>query len=166
VSTSTASPAAPAAGEAGTAGEAEPELLGIREAARRAGCSERALRYYQQMGLVTPAARTPGGLRRYSIGDLARVARLRELQDLLGLNLDEIRAVFAREDRLEEIRAAYRLTESGDPRRKELVAEAVGHYEELRSTVEAKLRGLQGFLDDLDGAIHRARELLDGPACC
>lgn len=143
----------------------EEELLGIREAARRAGCSERALRYYQQVGLLTPAARTPGGMRRYSAEDLARVGRLRELQDLLGLDLDEIRVVFSHEDRLTEIRAAYHQTDQGDPRRRELVAEALGHYEELRRTVEGKLAGLRGFLDDLDGSIAKARELLDSPAC-
>lgn len=147
------------------AGDPEEELFGIREAARRAGCSERALRYYQQLGLLTPAARTPGGMRRYSPEDLARVGRLRELQDLLGLNLDEIRVVFAHQDRLEEIRAAYRRTESGDPRRRELVVEALGRYEELRRTVEGKLERLQGFLDELDGSIARTRELLDSPAC-
>jgi DNA-binding transcriptional MerR regulator len=140
------------------------ELLGIREAAKRTGCSERALRYYQQMGLVTPAGRTPGGLRRYSIGDLDRVGRLRELQELLGLNLDEIRQVFAHQDRLAEIRAAYRSTDSEDPRRRDLIVEAIGHYGELRDTVRTKLAGLQSFLDDLEGSIGRARELLDDPA--
>lgn len=153
------------AARSGRPGGASEDLLGIREAARRAGCSERALRYYQQVGLLTPAARTPGGMRRYSAEDLERVVRLRELQDLLGLNLDEIRVVFSHEDRLAEIRAAYHRTERGDPRRRELVAEAVGHYEQLRRTVEAKLASLQGFLDDLDGAIARAHELLDSPAC-
>ena len=74
---------APAAGSPPAAGE---PLLGIGAAAERAGVSERALRYYQQLGLLVPAC-TPGGLRRYSEDDLARVARIRELQALLGLDL-------------------------------------------------------------------------------
>ena len=80
-------------------------LLGIGEAALRAGVSERALRYYQELELITPSGRTPGGMRRYSEEDLARVARIRELQSLLGLNLDEIAAVLRNEDRIDEIRA-------------------------------------------------------------
>ena len=87
-----------------TAAEQE-ELLGIGAAAARAGVSERALRYYQQLGLLEPACTTPGGLRRYSEDDLARVARIRELQTLLGLNLDEIAVVLRNEDRLAEIRS-------------------------------------------------------------
>ncbi len=138
------------------------DLLGIREAARLSGCSERALRYYQQVGLVTPAGRTPGGLRRYSEEDLNRVARIRELQNLLGLNLEEIREVFAHEDRLAEIRTEYRSVPEDDPRRRELVSEAIGNYEQMRATVELKLTGLQSFLDDLDGSLRRARALLEG----
>src|ERR1022692_4774789 len=82
-------------------------LLGIGAAATRLGVSERALRYYQQLGLLVPACTTPGGLRRYSEDDLARVARIRELQTLLGLNLDEIAVVLQSEDRLAEIRLRY-----------------------------------------------------------
>src|ERR1700727_447084 len=125
---------APAAGADRAAGE---PLLGIGAAAERAGVSERALRYYQQLGLLVPAC-TPGGLRRYSEEDLARVARIRELQTLLGLNLDEIAVVLRNEDRLAQIRLSY-------------------HDE---ATVEAKRVALAGFLADLDARIRKCRDLL------
>src|SRR5260370_21790327 len=70
--------AGPAA--AGQAGQDE-ELLGIGAAAARVGVSERALRYYRQLGLLVPAC-TPGGLRRYSRPALARVARCGRVQPL------------------------------------------------------------------------------------
>src|SRR6202034_695557 len=54
-------------------------LLGIGAASARAGVTERALRYYQQLGLLTPAQCTSGGMRRYSKEDLARVERIRQL---------------------------------------------------------------------------------------
>jgi DNA-binding transcriptional MerR regulator len=59
------------------------ELLGIGAAAARAGITERALRYYQQLGLLTPAECTTGGTRRYTRDDLdlARESP-RLLQDL------------------------------------------------------------------------------------
>ncbi len=49
---------APAAGSPAAAGE---PLLGIGAAAARAGVSERALRYYQQLGLLPRPAPRPGG---------------------------------------------------------------------------------------------------------
>jgi DNA-binding transcriptional MerR regulator len=134
-------------------------LLGIGQAASRLGVSERTLRYYQQLGLITPSARTPGGLRRYSQADLDRIGRLRELQALLGLNLDEIRVVFGNDDRLAAIREEYLAAEADAERRQRLVAEAVSLQEALRNTVEAKLSNLERFKADLDARLARMHEL-------
>jgi MerR family transcriptional regulator, repressor of the yfmOP operon len=138
------------------------ELLGIGAAAARAGVSERALRYYQQLGLLTPACTTPGGLRRYSADDLARVARIRELQTLLGLNLDEIAIVLRNEDRLAQIRRAYQDERTSEDERLRLTREYLTLLSGLRETVEAKRTALDSFLNDLDARIGRARELLAG----
>jgi hypothetical protein len=40
--------------------------LRIGEAAARVGVSSRTLRYYEELGLLTPSGRTPGGARRYT----------------------------------------------------------------------------------------------------
>jgi DNA-binding transcriptional MerR regulator len=147
----------PAAGPAPAAGE---PLLGIGAAAARAGVSERALRYYQQLGLLVPACTTPGGLRRYSEEDLARVARIRELQTLLGLNLDEIAVVLRNEDRIAQIRLSYQDERTSDEERWRLTRECLSLQESLRATVEAKRIALDGFLADLDARIQRGRDLL------
>jgi len=136
-------------------------LLRIGAAAARAGVSERALRYYQQIGLLTPSASTPGGMRRYSGDDLARVARIRQLQTLLGLNLDEIAVVLRNEDRLAEIREAYFREQTTAADRRELAAESLRLQEELRATVQAKRQAIDGFLADLDARISRTRDLLN-----
>jgi len=138
------------------------ELLGIGAAAARAGVSQRALRYYQQLGLISPARTTPGGMRRYSADDLSRVARIRELQTLLGLNLDEIAVVLRNEDRLAQIRRAYQDKRTSEEGRFELTREYLTLLEGLRETVEAKRTALDSFLGDLDARIGRARDLLAG----
>jgi DNA-binding transcriptional MerR regulator len=50
----------------------------IGELARRTGVSVRALRYYEEEGLL-PAERTPGGHREYPESAVARVRRIQEL---------------------------------------------------------------------------------------
>jgi MerR family transcriptional regulator, repressor of the yfmOP operon len=135
------------------------ELLGIGAAAAQAGVSERALRYYQQLGLLIPACTTPGGLRRYSADDLARVARIRELQTLLGLNLDEIAIVLGNEDRMAQIRRAYKDERTSADERRQLSHECLTLLESLRETVEAKRSALESFLADLDARIGRTRDL-------
>jgi DNA-binding transcriptional MerR regulator len=140
--------------------QAEP-LLGIGTAAARLGVSERALRYYQQRGLIGPAC-TPGGLRRYSERDLARVERIRELQALLGLNLDEIAVVLRNEDRMAQIRLTYHDEHTSEDERRQLTREYIRLQESLRATVETKRAALDAFLADLDARINRARDLLAG----
>jgi DNA-binding transcriptional MerR regulator/predicted nucleic acid-binding protein len=149
------------------------QLLGIGAAAARAGVSERALRYYQQLGLLTPCASTPGGMRRYSQDDLARVARIRQLQALLGLDLDEIVVVLDNEDRMAQIRHAYHHEHASDADRREMAAESLRLQRELRAIVQAKRQAIDSFVVDLDARIARTRDLLDqmtdpalnAPAC-
>jgi MerR family transcriptional regulator, repressor of the yfmOP operon len=152
-------PPAPDAETAAAAAEAG-ELLGIGAAAAQLGVSERALRYYQQLGLIHPAC-TPGGLRRYSASDIARVTRIRELQDLLGLNLDEIAIVLSREDRMAQIRLTYYDERTSPSLRRELIEESLSLQEGLRATVEAKRAALSDLLADLDARIGRSQKLLD-----
>jgi DNA-binding transcriptional MerR regulator len=139
----------------------EGDLLGIGEAAARTGVSERALRYWQQLGLITPTGTTPGGLRRYSEADTARVGRLRELQELLGFGLEEIREVFDNEDRLERLRAEYHAEQTDAARRRELIAEGLEVRAGLRAAVAAKIEALQAFADRLDTERARLQRILD-----
>ena len=151
-----ATPSAVARGDDG--GE---HLLGIGAAAEKTGVSQRALRYYQQLGLITPCASTPGGLRRYSQDDLARVGRIRQLQQLLGLNLDEIAVVLRGEDRMAEIKLAYQDEGTSRDKRQALLRESLDVQQVLRATVEAKRRGIEGFLADLDARIGKTQAYLD-----
>ena len=67
----------------------------ISVAAEIAGVHPQTLRIYERKGLLDPA-RTEGGSRRYSEGD---IAQLRRIQDLTaaGLNLEGVKRVLALE---------------------------------------------------------------------
>lgn len=155
----TGSPARLSTGEDSSAPGQE-HLLGIGAAAERAGVSQRALRYYQQIGLLTPCGCTPGGLRRYSEDDLARVARIRQLQELLGLDLDAIAKVLRTEDRMAEIKRVYLDEATSRSERQELLRESLDLQQWLRAMVERKLHGIEGFLADLDTRIGKTRAVL------
>ena len=103
---------------------AEPGIR-ISDAATRAGVSARTLRYYEELGLLTPSLYTAGGERRYTPDDLAHLQRILELREVLGMNLDEIKEFLALETRLDELRATYRATKGGDDQ--EGAGRAEGH---------------------------------------
>ena len=136
--------------------------LRIGEAAQLAGVSTRTLRYYQELGLLIPSGKTAGGARRYSDADVARIQRIRHLQDLVGLDLNEIRTVLTAEDRLAAIRREW--FEDQTPRSQaELLRECTAINAEVQATVRAKLDGLQEFLAGLEERAdfyrQRARQL-------
>ena len=132
--------------------------LRIGEAAARVGVSSRTLRYYEELGLLTPSGRTPGGARRYTEDDIARLAHIRDLQELMGFNLEEILEVVRTEDRLATLRAEW-LAGRPPERRAEILAEALQLNARLRSRVESKLARLGQFLDGLDAKRRRYHEL-------
>jgi DNA-binding transcriptional MerR regulator len=64
-------------------------LLQIGEAAAIAGLSLRTVRYYEEMGLVAPSARSEGGFRLYSESDIDRLLVVKRMKPL-GLSLEEM----------------------------------------------------------------------------
>lgn len=68
----------------------DPTLLKIGDFARLAGTNLRTLRYYEELGLLSPASRSAGGFRYYRESEIHRVHMIRDLQEL-GLQLEHIR---------------------------------------------------------------------------
>jgi DNA-binding transcriptional MerR regulator len=133
--------------------------LRIGQAAARAGVSARTLRYYEELGLLRPCAHTPGGARRYDDADLARLARIRELKDLLGFNLDEVRSVLAAEDRLGSLKAAW-LGSADVAEQRRILREALAINARLQAAVGRKLERLEAFHGQLEAKAARYREVL------
>jgi DNA-binding transcriptional MerR regulator len=65
--------------------------LRIGEAAERLGVTPRTIKYYEELGLLTPG-RSGGNYRAYDDADLERVERVRRLQSL-GFSLAAIREI-------------------------------------------------------------------------
>ncbi|MFI8633242.1 MerR family transcriptional regulator [Microbacterium sp. NPDC077663] len=103
----------------------------IGEVAERTELSFRTLRHYDEIGLVTPSARTDGGFRLYTEGDVARILLIRRMKPL-GFTLDEMRELLAVVDAIG--------TDAADPqvraRLDAVRAEAASRREKLRRQVE------------------------------
>jgi MerR family transcriptional regulator, repressor of the yfmOP operon len=147
-------------------GEATDVGIRISDAATRVGVSARTLRYYEELGLLTPSLYTPGGERRYTADDLVHLQRILELREVLGMNLDEIREFLTLETRLEELRASYRATRAATSKKARLeqkatLEEALVLNESLAEQIGAKLVRMDEFRAKLSRDAQRCRELLD-----
>jgi MerR family transcriptional regulator, repressor of the yfmOP operon len=137
----------------------------ISDAATRVGVSARTLRYYEELGLLTPSLYTAGGERRYTQNDLAHLQRILELREVLGMNLDEIRGFLALETRLDELRASYRAAKGATSKKaiaeqKATLQEALVLNESLAEQIRTKLVRMDGFRAKLESDARRCRELL------
>jgi len=144
---------------------AEDAGIRISDAATRAGVSARTLRYYEELGLLTPSLYTAGGERRYTEDDLVHLARILELREVLGMNLEEIREFLALETRLGELRASYRATKGATSKRaradqKATLEEALVLNESLAERIRVKLARMDDFRAKLEHDARRCRELL------
>ena len=113
----------------------------IGELADQAGISSKTIRYYEQIGVLAPPARTPSGYRDYDRSALGRLAFVRAAQ-AAGLTLGEIRQVIA-------------LRERGQAPCEHVAALLQRRASELGTRI-AELQALQGHLEQLS---ERARTL-------
>jgi MerR family transcriptional regulator, repressor of the yfmOP operon len=137
----------------------------ISDAAAAAGVSPRTLRYYEELGLLTPSLYTPGGERRYTESDLTQLQRILELREVLGMNLDEIKEFLSFETRLEVLRRDYRAKKDATTPRsrdeqKATLEEALELIESLAQQLNAKLARMDTFRTKLTGDAQRCRDLL------
>jgi DNA-binding transcriptional MerR regulator len=85
------------------------EFLNPSDAAKRLGVSAKALRLYEQRGLIAPA-RTAAGWRAYGPDEMTRVAEITALREL-GLSLSQVARVLEGDSRsLETALAAHQAT--------------------------------------------------------
>jgi DNA-binding transcriptional MerR regulator len=64
----------------------------IGDAAAAAGTTPRALRFYEERGLLPPPRRSAAGQREYGPDEVARVCVIRELL-ALGLTIEDLRSI-------------------------------------------------------------------------
>src|SRR5947209_9639973 len=77
------------------------ELARVGEVAERLGVSPRTIKYYEELGLVQPETRSPGGFRLYSDEDVRRLERVLQMKGI-GYSLAAIRELLAVRDAAQE----------------------------------------------------------------
>jgi DNA-binding transcriptional MerR regulator len=124
-----------------------PRLLRINEVAAETGLTTRAIRYYEEMGLLEPAARSEGDYRLYDASDLDRLTFIRSLRDDAGFSLAQIGQLL--EDEAARERNRERLRQTSDPRERRIyLLEAEERIERQITLLEAKAARLASMIDE------------------
>ena len=135
--------------------DAETRLLRINEVAAESGLTTRAIRYYEELGLLAPAARSDGDYRLYDASDLDRLQFIRSLRDDAGFSLAQIGQLLEDDAARERNRERYRQT--GDPdERRALIVESRARTDHQIQILETKAARLATMIEE---ARARARHL-------
>jgi len=125
----------------------EPALLRIQDVAAETGLTTRAIRYYEEIGLLEPAARSDGAYRLFDASDLERLRFIRSLRDDAGFSLAQIGQLLEDEAARERNRVRLRTT-SDDAERRSLIGDAIVRVDRQIATLEAKRGRLDAMIRD------------------
>ena len=135
----------------------EGRLLRINEVAAEAGLTTRAIRYYEEVGLLEPAGRSDGDYRLYDQSDLERLLFIRSLRDDAGFSLAQIGQLL--EDEAARERNRERLRATSDPaERRALLVDARMRVDRQIAILEAKATRIATMITEA----RARREHLEG----
>ncbi len=111
----------------------------IGEVAARTELSLRSLRHWDEVGLLRPSARTEGGFRLYTEGDVEKILLIRRMKPL-GFTLEQMRAA------MRDIEVVLVDGPGGGPARERLAA-VLADATERRETLVRQLGMAEEFID-------------------
>jgi DNA-binding transcriptional MerR regulator len=124
-------------------------LLRIQEVAAEIGLTPRSIRYYEEIGLLAPPARSEGDYRLYDADDVERLRYIKGLRDDAGFSLAEIAQLL--EDETARARNRARFRESDDPaERRAIVEDALARTDRQVETLRAKVGRLEAMVAEAD----------------
>lgn len=113
--------------------------IGVGELARQAGTTARAIRHYEQIGLLHASTRSRGGHRRYGPLERARLLRILALRDL-GVPLEQIAGIVDGQDPAALI-AVLRGHRAVLVERQAVLADALARLDQLNATSHTTAAG-------------------------
>lgn len=154
------------------AATASARLLRINEVATEVGLTARSIRYYEELGLLKPAARSEGAYRLYDDDDIERLRFIRGLRDDAGFSLAEIGRLLEDEEARTRNRRRF-LATTDLAERRAIMVDALARVDgqvailraksarlaEMIAAAEDRRRHLEEHLEDIDaGRELRHRE--------
>ncbi|MHB8460054.1 MAG: MerR family transcriptional regulator [Candidatus Limnocylindrales bacterium] len=135
-------------------------LLRIQEVASELGLTPRSIRYYEELGLLSPAARSDGAYRLYDASDVERLRFIKGLRDDAGFSLAEIGQLMEDEAARVRSREAFAHTVDRDERRV-LLGDSLERAERQVALLQAKIDRLAAMVTTATERRARIRARLE-----
>jgi DNA-binding transcriptional MerR regulator len=132
----------------------------IGDLAKETGRTVRAIHLYEELGLLTPAARSKGRYRLYGRESLVRIRWIGRLQEM-GFSLGDIQTVVREWERIESAPGATRRMREVYARKLEETREQMRKLEQLEHEIQASIEYL-----DTCAAVCDPERLVSACSCC
>lgn len=139
--------------------ETSSNLRPIGVVAREVGLTPRAIRYYEELGLLRPAVRVKGSDRLFDDSDVQRLREIKRLREVIGFSLSEIAELLDADDVRAHLRTQFQGTT--DPQvRTQVLRAAIGLAERRLSIIERKLAQVEAACASERQQLTQLRQLL------
>ncbi|HEX5013472.1 MAG TPA: MerR family transcriptional regulator [Candidatus Limnocylindrales bacterium] len=135
-------------------------LLRIQQVAAEVGLTTRSIRYYEELGLLKPAARSEGSYRLYDDDDLERLRFIKGLRDDAGFSLAEIGQLLEDEAARARNRERFRST-SDKNERKAILRDAFARVDRQIASLREKIERLETMVIEAEGRRDHLQAHLD-----
>lgn len=138
-------------------------LYKIDDVAKECGLTKRSIRYYEEIGLISPPERSEGGFRLYSDLHIERLKKIMNVRDVLGFSLQEVQEYMAISEAYEEFRLHYRENKEkmNEDERKEKLLEAEVILAQQLKMIDEKLKKMNDIRDEMNAMYQRVQKALE-----
>ncbi|MEH7095543.1 MerR family transcriptional regulator [Neobacillus vireti] len=133
----------------------------IDAVSRQLGITPRTLRYYEEVGLISPGLRTNGGHRLYDQNTIDRLKQILRLKDYLGISLQEIQEVMDAEESLNEIRRTFQKNIESSEEKRVLVRQYIDVLHNLIEKMNMKIENVETMRDLYQEQVERSLHFMD-----
>ncbi|MGO4110541.1 MerR family transcriptional regulator [Paenibacillus sp. YAF4_2] len=131
----------------------------IEDVARMVGLTKRTLRYYEEIGLLTPPERSEGGFRLYTDAHVERLKKLINARDVLGFSLQELQQYVSMSEEFINQRDEFKQTEDRELRLQKIneLEQTVNKQLELIDLKLEKMKNMRSEIHLLKDRITEAK---------
>ncbi|MFD0670126.1 MerR family transcriptional regulator [Cohnella sp. GCM10027633] len=132
----------------------------IDDVAKESGVTKRTIRYYEEIGLLSPPERTGGGMRLYTREDIERLKQIVNARDVLGFTLQEIIEYVNIRKELEGHKQAYFESDEAARKHEKLIEVKIMLGKQL-ALIDQKLEKMAEIRNDTERSYRKVCDAID-----
>ncbi|WP_077622855.1 MerR family transcriptional regulator [Sediminibacillus massiliensis] len=123
-------------------------FLKIEDVAKETGLTKRAIRYYEEIGLISAPQRSERGTRLYTQEEIEKLNKVVLAKEVLGFSLQELQQFIQLDEEIEKRRRDYR--QAPGPKKREELHQLSEGLEKQINFIQYKMEKMQNFKHELE----------------